>query len=210
LQTEAGSIVRTAKGIERAVENMRTQGVSENDFCFDDPLWGHNDYNHSACATASNKIFNTASGVYGGGINFPQANESWFDPAFDANVFSGGWLFTSYDCVHDVGSGASCSGSGDNPSLELLAILPFIRKDLCVAINKIVGVTNPSGNPPVDASSFLPATVAAAAFQGVYSFGDNIGDNTNLDTHGSGCFQAGGGTNSPSGSYHFYHTLIAR
>ncbi|MBP9049983.1 MAG: hypothetical protein KBF91_02045, partial [Alphaproteobacteria bacterium] len=92
---------------------------------------------------------------------------------------------------------------------ELLLSLPHLREDICLAINDLLGITNPSGVPPQE-----DFDDDATGFDGTYAVGvsdPEIGEGAsgvNLVRHASGCLKDNAGV--WNGSYIFYHAILVR
>lgn len=86
----------------------------------------------------------------GGGVPLPTVSTSLLDPSFkdeldeEFGATTGmPWLFTSAGEWQGIGS--TC---GNSSCTDLVALMPGMTNDVCVAINNSEGITNPSGNPP--------------------------------------------------------------
>lgn len=89
----------------------------------------------------------------GGGATF-RAPPSGIQPSVTP------WVFSGADMVNQVGTTCSTPGPG---CAELLAILPNVTKNFCLALNRSNFIDNPSGNPPeadgtVDVTSLFTGT----------------------------------------------------
>ena len=90
--------------------------------------------------------------------------------------------------------------------MSLTAIAPFLTKAVCLQINNILGVNNPSGNPPSGATD-----ISAVAFSGTfdsYPWGLNV--SSPFLGKAAACF-ASSSTTGISGAfpeYHFYQVLV--
>ena len=191
-QIHASEIMRYAKGIEVAVSTMKTRGCSENEVSFEtSAVAGY--ANASAPTDESCHVFETA----GGGQVYKTPKDDWLVPSDAQTTRRGDWFFTGDNNV---------SGVGTSAGEELLIFLPYIHQSLCIAINDLLGVTNPSGVPPQEDS-------ATGVTQYTGSFGsETISDSgSNLSGEKTGCFQ-GGDTSYPFDDDHyiFYHVLLTR
>lgn len=112
------------------------------------------------------------------------------------------WVFTGRNRVIHVGISSCPGGSGDPTCPELMALLRNLPLQTCISINENLGINNPSGAPDQDSNN-----VSFDLFEGVYDLAAAAGG---VEHQGSlsGCFE--GDNNPPSGTYHFYHVLIAR
>lgn len=106
------------------------------------------------------------------------------------------WTISAVTPVDGVGTTcaqASCT--------DLTLFLMYVSKDLCLALNNSIGITNPSGNPPADPDGFNWIT----PFQGTFSASGNYISTTGGHTTGrmEGCVGVGS-------EYHYYRVLLAR
>jgi hypothetical protein len=200
---QASSILRYSKTLEQTIEQMQNHDISVNSLSFDTPeITG---YANAACTTDDCKLFKTA----GGGQTYQPPDTAWLDQNQSAQAFYGQWIFTGKICVQGVGNysetiGVSCSAAASNSDLVML--LPYVSLGVCLTLNTMAGVANPSGAPPVGTSD---AWAASPQFTGTFATGANIGLNdASLFRQQSGCFQ-GAGT-PPGGTYVFYHVLVAQ
>ena len=172
---QASRIMNAAHDLERAIDQMRMRGISESDLCFHDSGWGHTDYNSADCSNAENVIYSVA----GGGLTFSAL----------PNVI--GWDIAGSHAVQDVESSAND-----------LILQAQVKKGLCLQMNKMLGIANPSGDAPVDDAS------PVARFAGSYASAaaDNLIGNAAAGLAG----QKSGCRKDAAGDYYFYHVLIAR
>lgn len=199
----ASDILKQMRGYEQAVEKLRLTGLGENNISFESTN-GPTGYANAKCTDNSCRIFHPD----GAGLNYNPPQTAWLDPEETAQTSPvyGEWYVYGRGCVPDVGTGdATCAS--DDKHTELILLLPWIRKDLCFEINRLVGVTNP-GTPPA------PPLIAGAAFpttldtyQGEFLAGATL-SHASLNARKTGCFQ--GNASDPDGGYHAYHVLIAR
>ncbi len=205
LRIQASQILRDAKGWEQAIGRMSVQEISADDISFASS--GLTGYTNSNCSGDSCDLFRTA----GGAQSYKDPDSAWLDSAQSGESFYGSWIFTGKLCVQGVGNqteavGTDCSTNNDPSDEDLAALLPYVRKNLCIELNRQLGVGTAGANPPTDTGD---AWAAAPEFTGGFSDGANIGvNNATLYRKPSGCIE-GAGT-PPSGSYVFYHVLVAR
>lgn len=196
---QASQILRYAKGLDQAISQMQMRDISVNDISFDDP--GLTGYVNPNCTSDNCKLFKTR----GGGQSYTAPPDAWLDGT------SAAWIFTGKLCVQGVGNqteaiGVDCATSGDAGDEDLVMLLPHVRKSLCVELNKMAGVSNPGGNPPVATGD---AWAASPEYVGTFAAGKNIGVNdTNLYRKDTGCIEGNGVPTA--GTYVFYHVLVAR
>jgi len=193
-------ILDYGRALRQTVQNIRiSNGCEAEDISFENTVLGG--YTHSPVASDACKIFN----VSGGGMNYRIPPEEWLDTSQSAQTLYQEWYATGATCAVNVGSGTTtCESDGDDNE-ELVAIVPYVMKSICIAINERMGITNPGGDPPANSGT---AFSLAQKYDG--SFTDGIGEINHANLYGklAGCFE-GSGT-PPSGTYHFYQVLIAR
>lgn len=197
----AGEIIRYAQSVEQIIQRMQMNGISENDISFEnDDVSG---YENANCTTGDCKIFD----VEGGGLTYKTPKTDWLDKSQSAQALYGEWFFPNMVCVSGLDDGTACTDGDSVLNEELVIILPYIKKSLCIALNKLANVTNPGGTPPQDDSDSWLAT--EGKFAGTYDIdGAVIDDSSELTGQKTGCFE--GDTHPAAGSYHFYHVLISR
>ncbi|MCE7887765.1 MAG: hypothetical protein DYH13_09745 [Alphaproteobacteria bacterium PRO2] len=158
-------------------------------------------YTHTSVATDNCKLFHSD----GGGLVYQPPVAEWLDDSISpAPALRGQWYFPANTCVPETGSaGAGCeSDSADNEAI--IAVLPYIKKQLCIQINNLLGVTNPGGNPPVETGNGW--TAGNTKYTGAQA------DAETLDQAGkmAGCFEGDAASNPGAGTYHFFKILIPR
>lgn len=178
-----------ATELERGVGFIMSNGKSETDIRFahvsNPGAYG------TPGDTPDRQVFETT----GGGV-------VWKSPPTGIQTTTTAWVFSGANDVVGVGA----SGCGDATCVDLLAILPNVTKDFCLALNDSAGVTNTTGNPPADVGSVDITTL----FPGTFSAGGiiNSATSTDLFSKKEGCFE-GAGTPA-SGTYHYYRVLYVR
>ncbi len=205
LRIQASQILRTAKGWEQAIGRMSVQEVSADDVSFDTA--GMTGYANPNCASDSCSLFKAA----GGGQAYEAPDTAWLDAANSAAGFYGSWIVTGKLCVQGIGNqseaiGTDCSSNNDPSDEDLVLLLPYVRKNLCIELNRQAGIGTPGAAPPADTGD---TWAASPQFTGGFADGANIGvGNASLYRKSSGCIE-GAGTPA-SGTYTFYHVLVAR
>lgn len=201
----ASQMMRYAGGIEQAISQMRMRGVGENEISFENSYISA-PYQNTNCTSTSCQVFSRE----GGGQTYEPPKIGWLDHSESSQDHYGEILFTGNACIPNIGAygNETATCNSDTGNLDLLMIIPFIRKDLCLEINRMVGMGVGGADPTQDANASWDSTPANAYFTGSFTNAQSI-SGTNLDTgkFPTGCFE--GGT-SPSGGYHFYHVLLAR
>lgn len=202
----AGKIMRQAQSVETAVQKLKNlNGCGENQISFENTGGSSRAYvNASSPADKHCHVYDMA----GAGLAYSRADPGFLDTDQSALTDYGHWVFSAQQCVLEVGTGttaAPCTAG----NTELLLSLPHIRKDICLAINDLVGISNASGEPPLedfdDAATGFDGTYAASVSDPELGEGAS---GVNLIRHASGCLKdsAGVWTNS----YIFYHAILVR
>lgn len=189
----AGQIVDFGRALQVAVKTLKIDGIPDSRISFENDIVGG--YVNAACLTTECEVFDPA----GGGVMYRAPESSWLDVTNDTEPTHGEWVFTGANEVSGVGT----EGAGAASS-ELLAILPWVNRSVCVAINDMLEIDNPGGNPPQD-----NLDVDLTAYTGSYSSGDSIGGgDPEIEGRRAGCFEGDG--DPAAGSYHFFQVLVAR
>lgn len=197
---QAENMMRTAQTYETAVQKLvNINRCSENELNFDNTLTTVSYTNPNAFPDKHCDIFD----VSGAGLKYESPNPAFLDSGESAKSEYGEWVFNSTQCVLEVGTGdTTCNDT----NVELMVILPHIKKEICVEINNLNGITNPTGNPPNEdqqGTTFIGTFTADAD--------PEIGEGatgTNLIRHTTGCYQDSGGL--WLNSYIFYHVILVR
>lgn len=193
LQLQASEILQFSQALRTAVQDISVNGTTETQFSFENPVTAG--YANGGCATDSCKLFTPT----GGGLSYVKPQDQWLDLAHSAGANYGDWVFSGNNAVAGVGT----DGSGD-ASVELLAILPYVKKDLCVKINTLLNIANPSGNPPQDDD----VTDVTDKFAGTYTGTVVMGGNAQITGQRAACIQDSGAP--ATAPYHFFRVLSAR
>lgn len=190
-ELQATQILDYTGMIRRSVQAMKVAGIADTELCFHHALWGYAAYNHAACATEAHQVFLPS----GGGSAFQRPGEALMDVNFQGEARWGDWLFLGSNGV--AGVGTDCPGEDCN---ELLLVLPYIRREICLALNEKLGV---GATIPVDDADFDVTTL----FNGDFVDG-KILNTPALEGKRSGCFQAN--TTPANNSYVYFAVLSAR
>jgi hypothetical protein len=195
LRLSVTEILQYADSLKQAVQKVKIEGSDDAELSFVNTTIAG--YTNAACTAAACKIFDAS----GGGAIYDVPDEAWLDLTLagpPARI--GQWYFTTA-CVAGAGEGVAGCDTDTVENEELIAVLPFVQKNLCVAINARLGVPNPSGNPPVDASDSFQT---AAPFTGTFTETEEIDLSSG---YLSACFQ---GSGAPlANAYHYYRVLVA-
>lgn len=189
MRVKVSQVLRFAKGFESAAEQMKLNGISENEISFQNGITSTS-YTNSNCDDDADP-------------NFPEcrlfdigAGLTYMAPPPGTNNGSE-WLFTGANNIGDIGTTAAGTGN------DLIMLLPYANTNFCLQINRDLNVDS-SGTIPSDANS-----VMAAAFTGTYLSGLNVIDGDSslpLELNGktAGCFIDDNNTS------YFYFVILAR
>lgn len=179
----ASDILNYAQRIERAVNKIRRNSISENDISLEyDGNYVNNNCNDGADPEFPGcQVFNGSGG-----------RVDYISP--DDNVTTSEWHFTGATCIADLGTGATgCDSDGNTTNEELLLVLTDLSDAVCTEINDRLNITA----IPADAGG----GASTSAFTGSFSNGTEI--TLAGGPFSSACF-------SRSGRNDFYFTLIER
>jgi hypothetical protein len=202
----AAEILDRAQQFHLAVQEARAgHGCAAEDISFANNSL--NGYEHTPASAIECQIFHASKDDF----DYTMPAEDWLDNTRRSETRFGEWFFTGDTCVYEVGTGGTaCATANEANDSELVAVLPWVKRDICIAINHALGLAGPTDSPP-QASGRIWIS-AMNPFTGSFSQGGSIQSGTSgasvLTGTMAGCFE--GDTNPPSGSYHFYQVLIAR
>ncbi len=186
----ASEMIEYANVVGSAVGQLRLRGVADTALCFDHDSWGHDDYDHAGCNDTRNNIFM----LDGGGVTWSNAPPEAMDSSASPDNL---WHFYGDNEIEEAGltcGAASCA--------DLIMVADELDVNVCTQLNTLLGVTNPSGNPPVDSA------MGTTLFAGSYGASETIGDEAGsaaLASKKAACFE-----NDATGEYTFYKVLVAR
>lgn len=191
---KASSLLQYTQSIETAIQNMMLQGMSVNDLDF---VRIGAAYNNTNCTESLCEVFN----VEGGGIPYRSPAEVLGNSSINSN-----WHISTANRVHEFGcdtNNSSCT--------ELLLILSDIPKTICLQINKIQGIDNPSGDAPkqntVTEGDAYDGTFQSSGLN-LFEIGGTDTSNEAPEVYGkqAGCVHEF----RSEDRYQFYHVLVAR
>ncbi len=201
----ASEILKNAASLESAISNLRSRGCGENQISF----WNDSDgngvedasddyYNPSAPSDRSCHVFFTQ----GAGLNIPKLKTSWLDSTYSASYLYGQNYYTGSARVLEL---------ADTSRSELIYYIQYIKKDICTALNRSLGVSViPADNGVNNSSEY-----AARRFNGTYVSDQGLGDDGALADNGlikgrkALCIQVK--QNRPViDTYIFYSTILPR
>lgn len=186
--------------VAKAVTTLRLRGIPATTLDFG--VAGLTGYDNAACTDAGCEIYNPA----GGGVNFTVPAAEWLETAYSAHAEYRKAFFDGTLCIPQVGTGNSGCAADSTDNEELVMFVPFIKREVCLVINDLAGVTNPSGEPPTYgacpwATKFAGAFANSRALSG--GGADALAGKTAACIQTTTC----AGMNN---SYHYYQVLQAR
>ncbi len=196
----ATDIQQYAEGLRRAVQALRIQGIEDTAMSFENPI--ADDYDHAGCTDDSCRVFANA----GGGMAYAAPSAEWLDSEHAGQPYFGAWYFPAKVCVEGAGNGGSGCESDSIENEDLVALLPWVTRDLCLVINENLGISNPGDEPPQANSDTWPAD--SAKFLGSYAAENSV---INMGGETSGCYRGTAGTGRPgSEGYVYFKVLLGR
>lgn len=200
----AQNIMSYLNAVTAATEHvMVANGCRDDQVSFENPVVaGYT--NANAPADKRCHIFDPA----GGGLKWETPDPKWLDTAFSANALYGQYFIPDgRSCIYDVGTGDAVDLCSTTTSkTDLYIVLPLLKSEICLAINKKLEINLPDGTPPVDGTNaWTPLTTK---FTGTFSTSSAV---LNLGVYRgrhTACFEAGG--TPPAGSFNLYQVLIPR
>lgn len=195
ISSYAHEIIAYGNEIKSAVKRLRLRGCKDTQISFENSIVaGYT--NPNAPSNKTCHIFETA----GGGL-------IWATPKkeLETEVIDLGWTQWWPRGLDQVqGLGTDCANASCN---ELTISLWGIKKDVCLAINDALNVTNIGLNPPIDSMQGAPK------FQGVYTYNaaSVIGDTTpELASKPTACFKDVACIGALPECYVYYQSLLSR
>lgn len=192
---KAAALLRYTKSIETAIQKMvLNDGISENDLDFVAINAAHDNPN---CVESFCEVFD----VVGGGIQYRSAADVLSDRSFPNN-----WLISTGNRVGGMG----CDDASANCK-ELLLLLKNVPEGICLQVNKILGIDNPSNALPqqeevAEGSEFTGSFTSNISNE--YIGGINaINESPQVRGYQAGCiYEFGSGQNN----VFYYHALLPR
>lgn len=194
----ADDIILTASSVEQGVTRLLSRGISEADLCFDYDATTGGDTKYegsSGCATAANKVF----GLNGGGLSYFPPSERYLDSSFAASRFYGEYLITDKVALDYV--------PVNNNISDLMIMLPYVKKDICTAINNKVTKWAKNAAIPTDSGGTIQ-DADTTRYNGSFTYVNVIRNSTTFAGVQRGCLQVSG--SFPANAYIAYFTLIPR
>lgn len=186
-------MISTAANYEKAVNKLINKGNSESRVSF--TRASGDGYELSPVSAATERVFS----VSGGGANYIAPSKDALDTAMSGEPNFGDWVFTGHNAA---------TGNGSNSEGDLIALLPYVRKEICVMMNTRLNIANLSVDTPHPSNG---PTYVNTKFTGTFSGNGRIKRSTYFRGK-MGCFEGTTDESSASiaGRYYFYYVLIPR
>lgn len=191
----AEEIIAYGDALAKAVQTLKLRGCSDTQFDFANGMW----------KTPAGASIHTA----GHNASAPSSGCSIFSPSdgrLNALVFSNNYFVEEIGGDTEPGSSrvktAGMPGVGDSSQLEMIWLLPHLKDEVCLKLNSILGINNPSDAVPLHTQS----GGGFNDYNGAYSSGTLVDTSGALTGHTAYCTvrSAGGSTNR------YIKTLIVR
>lgn len=193
-------ILAYAQSMRNAAQNVKiSNGCSDMDISAENSAVAG--YVHAPLASDNCKLFHND----GGGLVYQPPVAEWLDDSISpAPVLRGQWYFPANTCVPGTGSATAGCESDSTDNEAIIAVLPYIKKQLCIQINDLLGVDNPGGNPPVETGNAW--TAGNIKYTGAQADAEMLNQTGKM----AGCFEGDGASNPADNTYHFFKILIPR
>ena len=197
----ASEIIEYSQIVGNAVTQLRLRGVRDTELSFENEVVSG--YENANCLDDSCRIFD----LDGGGISYSPPKEEWLEGKYHGEPRFGELYFN--------GSAMGLAKGSDSKD-DLIMFVPYLKKSICVAINKMLSISLDSDVTPSEKNGPFETS---AKFNGIYTEATDFtvaGDNTSgqgeiFSSHSAGCTKSSGAGAAPvEGSYHFFKVLIAR
>jgi hypothetical protein len=196
----ADEIISYGNVVSQSTDQIRLRGYLVEWLSFENSVVAG--YENPTCSDDECKIFH----ISGGGVNYIAPKSAWLD--FDQSAQPHYGEYYIY--------GGASSGGFATARDDLILFLPYIKKDICIAINDKLGTT-PSArdvpletNGPFESGDKFIGTFGSSLDYKVYGDG-TVGQTDILFGKSGGCTESsGGGALPPAGTYHYYQVLQAR
>lgn len=196
----ATEIISYGSVVSQAVDQLRLRGYSQGEVSFEnDAVSG---YVNGACSDDLCKIF----AVDGGAVVYNAPQSAWLDSSQSAQSHYGELYFYAE---------ASAEGVGTSDD-DLIMFVPYIRRDICVAINEKLGNMPDTRDVPIETTGpFASGQYFDGAYGTVSDYkvsGDGTAGHSDV-LHGqmAGCTESSATASMPPAeTYHYYQVLIAR
>lgn len=196
----ANEIIDYGNLMSQTVDQIRFRGYLEGQISFENPIVSG--YANASCSYDECQVFH----VNGGAMNYVAPKTDWLDSAQSAQAHYGEYY------IHGGTSADGLATSRD----DLILFLPYVKQEVCVAINDRLGSSPVNRVVPVETNGpFEEGDVFTGTYGATYDYkvsGDGTsGETTVLFAKSAGCTESsGGGALPPAGTYHYFQVLLAR
>ncbi len=178
----ASGIVQRSALIKQNVLRMTLTGIPLSQMSFENSAVSG--YINAGCSTNDCKVFSSDNvGNY-----FPPSGD-WLDSSLSGQANYGEYVFSARTCIINYPNPDPANCWTSDAMSDLVMIIPYVKKEICIEINKNLGVSNPGGNPPIDSGcSWSGSGKYTGSFTATYGIGDiPAGALYNKET---GCYQS--------------------
>lgn len=197
----AEEIIAYGDAIQKAVQTLRLRGCSDTQLNFTNTASkqrGGTVYtytNGQSPADGSCHVFD----IRGGKVTARLLTSGYVDPALLPND---GWMHSASFIITASRLQGAGTDSASASGTDIVIWIGRLKPEVCMKINEILGVENPSNEPPTDTFDCDSNT-----FQGSYTgCADPIGDVPALQNSRAYC----SGYNNSGIMYNYFQTLVAR
>lgn len=204
-RTHASEIISYGDSIRRAVQTLRASGTALPEVSFENNFVSG--YINNNCLDDSCRIFMPA----GAGIAYAPPHEDWIDVSKSAETYYNEWHFAPDSCIPDVGTGGAACGGDSVDNEDLILFLPYVKKGLCMEINRQINIDNPNSDAPQDSGCPWDSG-SNNRYTGNFIDGQAVTSTpaSLLAGRQNGCFKIGVCAGYATGSYIYYQVLAPR
>jgi hypothetical protein len=205
-KNHATEIIQFASTLRRAVQTMRIDGITDTEISFENYFAAG--YANAKCSSESCEVFSPE----GGGLTYIKTLKDWLLIDHSSKDHFGTWLFSGSSCIAFVGTGGTdCDTDIDTGTEELILFLPYLKRNICMEINKKLGFNLPDGLPLEEGGDAWDDDADQAKFSGSYINHAEIGDTaTDYQKVREACFVGSAAGTPGEGTYNYYKVLLAR
>ncbi len=196
-RVKASSLLRFGKSTQQSVQQMMiNQGISENDLDFVEIDTDHDNIN---CNSDNCEVFSQD----GGGISYRTPQQ-----VLSLSNFTENWHISTSNTVSEFGCDTT-----DNSCTELLLVLKNIPKSVCLQINSLQKITNPSNDAPrmrriITGDEFDGSYVTSGLNTDLIGGSNVTNEAPEVAGKSAACIYEFNGT--PSAGYVYYQVLLER
>jgi hypothetical protein len=193
-------IINYGRALRQGAQNLKiSNGCADRDISFENETVAG--YAHMPAAPDACKLFYNT----GGGLVYQPPVPEWLDGSSPAPALRGQWYFPANVCVPDLGTAEANCATDTVDNEALIAVLPYIKRGMCIQINDLLGVDNPGGEPPLETANGW--TAGLVKYKGI-----SPTDGETLDQGGrmAGCFEGAAASTPDTKTYHFFQVLVPR